>query len=259
VAVSKRAAATATLLALLIGLAAGIAWHEPKGMSLSGSVRTWVGFVVVIVGAAVALWQLDMQRRQLRSQQQVIEDEVKRNMKRDELVDGQLDELEQRKRVLEREQADKVGLSFSSAVFESRYIEDGEASAVDPGVTVHMAVVSNESHRSIRDVKCRWGAPLDDDTLEIFGRPSYSSYSVVVGRLANPEPGAQREELGLLEGGDHATLIRARQRYGFVFEIPIQQILIGDGILARFTDDAGLHWQIDHDMHLKKLDNRDDW
>jgi hypothetical protein len=28
---------------------------------------------------------------------------------------------------------------------------------------------------------------------------------------------------------------------------------------ARFTDDAGLHWQIDHDLHLEKLDSRDDW
>jgi hypothetical protein len=25
----------------------------------------------------------------------------------------------------------------------------------------------------------------------------------------------------------------------------------------RFTGDAGLHWQIDHDLHLEKLDNRD--
>jgi hypothetical protein len=29
-------------------------------------------------------------------------------------------------------------------------------------------------------------------------------------------------------------------------------------VTMRFTDDAGLHWQIDHDMHLEKLDNRDD-
>jgi hypothetical protein len=28
-------------------------------------------------------------------------------------------------------------------------------------------------------------------------------------------------------------------------------------VSARFTDDAGLHWQIDNDLHLAKLDNRD--
>jgi hypothetical protein len=32
-----------------------------------------------------------------------------------------------------------------------------------------------------------------------------------------------------------------------------------DFLTLRFTDDAGLHWQIDHDLHLRKLDNRDDW
>lgn len=26
---------------------------------------------------------------------------------------------------------------------------------------------------------------------------------------------------------------------------------------ARLTDDAGLDWQIDHDLHLAKLDSRD--
>jgi hypothetical protein len=26
---------------------------------------------------------------------------------------------------------------------------------------------------------------------------------------------------------------------------------------VRFTDDAGLHWEIDNDLHLKKLDSRD--
>ena len=52
-------------------------------------------------------------------------------------------------------------------------------------------------------------------------------------------------------------LIRAGQRYGFVFEIRSNKVLIGDGIAVRFTDDAGLHWQIDHEQHLKKLDKRD--
>jgi hypothetical protein len=28
---------------------------------------------------------------------------------------------------------------------------------------------------------------------------------------------------------------------------------------VRFTDDAGLHWQIDPDLHLKKLNDRRDW
>lgn len=42
---------------------------------------TWVGFVVVIVGAGAALWQLDLQRRQLGEQKEVLKGEVERNKK----------------------------------------------------------------------------------------------------------------------------------------------------------------------------------
>jgi hypothetical protein len=30
-------------------------------------------------------------------------------------------------------------------------------------------------------------------------------------------------------------------------------------ITARFTDDAGLHRRINHDLHLEKLADRDNW
>jgi hypothetical protein len=30
-------------------------------------------------------------------------------------------------------------------------------------------------------------------------------------------------------------------------------------LAVRFTDDAGLHWQIDQDLHLEQLDNRGNW
>jgi hypothetical protein len=71
-AVSKRSAGIAVLAALVVGVVIGIAWHEPKGMDLPDGIRTWAGFVVVIVGAGVALWQLDMQRRQLADQKDVL-------------------------------------------------------------------------------------------------------------------------------------------------------------------------------------------
>jgi len=28
-------------------------------------------------------------------------------------------------------------------------------------------------------------------------------------------------------------------------------------VIARFTDDAGLHWQIDQDLHLERLSERE--
>jgi hypothetical protein len=30
-------------------------------------------------------------------------------------------------------------------------------------------------------------------------------------------------------------------------------------VTARFTDDAGLHWQVDPDLHVEKLPDRSDW
>jgi hypothetical protein len=48
----------------------------------------------VLFEFAAALFQLDLQRRQLASQQAVIEGEVERNKRRDELLDGQLRELQ---------------------------------------------------------------------------------------------------------------------------------------------------------------------
>ena len=53
-------------------------------------------------------------------------------------------------------------------------------------------------------------------------------------------------------------LILAGETGAFLFPVGVR--LNRDARTAvRFTDDAGLHWQIDHDLHLEKLDNRDDW
>jgi hypothetical protein len=30
-------------------------------------------------------------------------------------------------------------------------------------------------------------------------------------------------------------------------------------MVTRFTDDSGLHWELDTDLHLLRLANRDDW
>lgn len=67
---------------------------HPAAPTTWTDVRTWAGFGIVIIGAAIALTHMDMQRRQLRSQQNVLEGEVERNKRRDALLDGQLREFE---------------------------------------------------------------------------------------------------------------------------------------------------------------------
>jgi TRAP-type C4-dicarboxylate transport system permease small subunit len=90
------------VLALVIGGVIGFAWHALGKPGTWDDIRTWVGFAVVVIGIVIALVQLDMQRRQLAGQQSVLEGEVERNKRRDVLLDGQLRELEQRARSLDR-------------------------------------------------------------------------------------------------------------------------------------------------------------
>jgi TRAP-type C4-dicarboxylate transport system permease small subunit len=71
--VSKRAPAfILAVLCLVIGGAAGFAWHAPGRSSTWDDIRTWVGFAVLIIGAGTALYQLKMQRDQLKEQHEVI-------------------------------------------------------------------------------------------------------------------------------------------------------------------------------------------
>jgi hypothetical protein len=52
------------------------------------------------------------------------------------------------------------------------------------------------------------------------------------------------------------TVVRAGHTAAFIWPFTIARYP-NPQFTTRFTDDAGLHWQIDNDLHLKKLDNRD--
>ena len=53
------------------------------------------------------------------------------------------------------------------------------------------------------------------------------------------------------------TILRAEDILGFGFHIRVASL---DGLIYKieFTDDAGLHWRIDQDLHLTKLAERHD-
>jgi len=80
-----------------------------------GDVPTWLAVAVVVgaVGGGVALGQL-------RQQGNVIKGEFERNKKRDDLLDGQLHELEQRTHIIERQQAELVEFTWSTEHAPSR-------------------------------------------------------------------------------------------------------------------------------------------
>ena len=234
---SKRIAVLAVAVALVIGGAIGSAWHAPGNPTTWTDIRTWVGFAVVVIGVVIALVQLDLQRRQLAGQHKVIHEEVERNKSRDALISGQLQELEQRALTFERQQADAIGLRPSTWGIR---VPGSQPSVVR---TVHTADVRNDSQRPIRNVACRI-EPEPGEALQAAHQ---------VGLFVTFSSGPR----GLpLSEGAHIPLIPAGEAASFIFDMEEKQYPKAR-MTARFTDDAGLHWQIYPDLHLEKLNDRD--
>src|ERR1022692_1393939 len=114
------------LAALLIF---GKPWHLPPDW---GDIPTWLAVLVASVGGWIALSQLRAQQRQINA-------EAERSGQRDELLNRQLEEAEQRSRANRRRQAERVYLRVLTAVA-------GGAAICE---------ITNASDRPIRWVKCR--------------------------------------------------------------------------------------------------------
>lgn len=84
------------------------------------------------------------------------------------------------------------------------------------------------------------------------------STAVMIGRLVD-KSGVPGEQTDLIQAipRSSARVIRAGETYGFAFELNSHRVPIGGNGEARFTDDAGLHWQLDDDLHLEQVPNRD--
>jgi hypothetical protein len=179
--------------------------------------------------------QVNIQRCQLSNQQEA-------NRKQAEVVNAQLREMQQRAEAFERQQADAVTLSLTEWGGELPGYEEGPQ-------PLRMALVGNGSHRPIRDVACRLYTEPGDEACE----------PKAIAQIAESD-GRSLEDSAVLDqtGATEFRLIAAGDDAAFVFNI-IADVFVEDRLTLRFTDDAGLHWQIDHDLHLKKLDSRDDW
>jgi len=237
--VSKRTiAAVAVATGCVLGGVIGFAWHAPGRPVTWDDIRTWAAFAAVVVGVPVAIYQLYLQRRQLADQQAILEGEIERNKRRDQLLDGQLNELEQRSRVAERAQAEAIDVELVD-------------STDDP--PIFMGNITNRSRRPIRDAICRiTGADGPDD--QVAG---------TIGVLADWKLGGQvarRIMVSNVEPGRNgcAPLIRVGGTMCFGFTCGRRDLPDAQAV-ARFTDDAGLHWEIGPDLHLRKLDSRGDW
>ena len=203
--------------------------------------------------------QLEIQSGQLDLQRQQVDDQRKINNLLADDLRGSVEERARLRQSAEREQADKIGFLMGSVPFPNLPDEDPEDFAVAPGEQVHMAIVSNESGRPIKNVVCKRGNGNRDEDLDedLFGPSFHSGLAVVVGRYVNPR---LRREGGpiLVEAipASRAFRIRPEEAYGFVFDVKVHRVSFANE-LVRFTDDAGLHWQIDRDLHLEPLAERD--
>ena len=143
-----------------------------------------------------------------------------------------------------REQAEEVVLRMGCGRFPDYSLEDVAGFDVEPGLQVHMALVSNESRRPIRDVACRYGPHV----------------AVMGGRLAGQQQGAPGKPPDLIRPvplSSSVMVIRPGEKYGFAFELNFHRAPIGELGTARFTDDTDKHWQLDEHQHLKQLQERD--
>lgn len=122
---------------------------------------------------------------------------------------------------------------------------DQDTFGADEGSPVYRVRVTNESSRPVRDVVCR----LAGDQL---GEHCTAEWA---GRIIRTS-GLPRERVRDQVEGERVQLIRKEQTWGFVFPIDAVAAEKIPGLI-RFTDDAGLHWQVDNDLHLEQLDSRD--
>jgi hypothetical protein len=103
-----------------------------------------------------------------------------------------------------------------------------------------MALVENLSARPIRDVVCR---------IKPLPEQGFGWEAVTVGEMV---PGGMPPGTELFydprEGG-RVPLVRLGKKYGLKFPIPFASHPDAQ-MKVRFTDDAGLHWEIDPDLHL---------
>ena len=192
---------------------------------------------------------LQVQSSRLELQERQFEEQRTINRKRDELLDKQIRESEQRARTFDRQQAEAIDLKPGSTM---RTVPGYAPNSL---AKVHDADVANESRRPIRNVACRIEASPGSGLQE--ARLAGVYFTIPAMTLPS---GAGRPAGRALETAETPSipLLRAGETGSFVFAVSTEQDPEAQ-VRLRFTDDAGVHWQIDHNLHLEKLDNRDDW
>lgn len=185
------------------------------------------------------------QAEMLKIQSGQLEEQRKINALQAEDLEESLREPTRLRRITEREQADAV-------LFEWRPASHVLITAGGGGlirVAGSVLAVRNASRRRIINVTCR---------IEPSAGAGFTVHTEQVGALAAAKASAHRGMIHDFAMAETVPLMRSGRQFGFLVQLDLDAY--PDVRLAtRFTDDAGLHWQIDQDLHLQQLDNRGDW
>jgi hypothetical protein len=131
----------------------GAPWHLPPDW---GDIPTWLLAVVGAVAGWAALRQLQVLQRQ-------VKEEADRNVKRDELIQSQLNEVRSRERIDRRRQAEKVELRAYPLLGNPRVFVD----------------VKNSSARPIADITCCIMSSADGKVIAVPDEQPGTRYDVL--------------------------------------------------------------------------------
>jgi len=199
---------------------------------------------------------LRIQSGQLELQREQLDDQRKANALQAEELRDSLTERTRLRRVAEREQADAVNFAWWPAghvLILSPLVQPPPGTPSPSGIRagpdrsgMAVLVVDNASRRRILDAACR---------IEPSRGAGLILAAEQTGQLTDSPTESHQAMLNLPADGSAVPLIRPGSRYGFIFRFDLEKN--PDAPLAvRFTDDAGLHWQIDQDLHMQPLDSR---
>jgi hypothetical protein len=209
---NRLTAGTAITAVVALGFFIAFLWRAHDRSVAWGDVPTWLAVSAAVIGAAVALQQLNNQQKAIARQA----------------------------RALERQQADAVGFSWRPASPVEGAVAD------EPYKAVYMAVVENGSHRPIRDVECY----IELDPAQPDEAVTYVIHeAVAVAELVDQVMPPNTQLFHSPQASGWVRVIGPGRKFGFKFPFPVEDHP-NVRMKVWFTDDADLEWTIDHDLHL---------
>jgi hypothetical protein len=216
---------TASIAAAIIGAIVAFFIARRWGEANLGDVPTWLTFIAAAAGIPFIVYQFNLQRSQLKEQQQELEKARKRQVDQDKFLAYQVKQAEISTAALYRQQAELVTL-FLDAVDAPDESEEGFSRQYP------VAVVTNGSVRPIENVRA----------YMFIGDDEGGAPAVEAGPLSEDPRQLTFISIARASGQE---IIYAEEQWGFKFGYPV----LTDGsdepdIYVEFTDDAGNTWRL---------------